>query len=350
MKHIKFTFAILFSFFISTVSPSFLFADVTVESFFKTGGIGGMGASEIQQKEYVKGLKKREDTKTKFTGAILGRLTKEQSGSIVYRVDKDVTWNIDHSGKSYTEQPIYVKIEEEPSAEDEGKDEGKEDEEEKKEDEVKIIRNEFKVNATGAKKTINGFPCEQYILTWLVETENVKTKERAKNVMTTELWNTPEDGNIKMLMKEEGDFNQAYMKKLGLEMSPEEINKFGLKAMGAVMSSAAEDLKKEMSKIKGYSIVTAVKWEAESDKHKKAEKEEVPEVSEDEDKGIDISKGLGGIMGGLMKKKMEEKKKKDKEEKGDKAIFESYNEIKGIDTSALADSIFDIPAGYKKVK
>lgn len=350
MQYGKGAFIIFSTVFLSVVSLSPVSADVTVERVIKSGGIGGVGASESYEKEFIKGPKKREDSKTKFTGAILGKLTGEQTISTVYRIDKDLIWDINHPKKSYTERTISMPAsKKEEGGEDVRREEGMD---KKEEEEVKIIKNEFKVKATGEKKTINSFPCEQYIVTWLVETENIKTKERSTSLMTTELWNTEEDSRIRMLQKEEASFNQAYMKKLGLEMTPEEMQNFGLNMMGQAFSDAAEELKKEMSKIKGYPIATTVKWEAETDEKAKAQSESRVQEEQEENEGIDVSKGLGGIMGGFIKKKMEAKqkeKKTEEEKKGKKPIFESYLEIKGIDISTLADSAFDVPAGYKKV-
>lgn len=348
----KITFVVFLAVFVSFGSLSPVYADVTVERFFKSGGIGGVGASESQQKEYIKGIKKREDSTMKFTGAVLGRLAGEQSTSAVYRIDKDLIWDINHPKKSYTERPIFMPAGKVPSTAEDTKKAGREGE---KEEEVRIIRNEFNVEATGKKKTINNFPCEQYILTWLVEMENVKTKERSTNQMTTDLWNTTEDARIRTLEKEESEFNRAYMKKLGIEMTQQDIQKFGLTMLGSAMGDAADSLKKEMSKIKGYPIVTSVRWEARADEktgaQQKPEARKKQEKEKEGDEDTDISEGLGGILGGFMKKKMTEKQKEKnarEDEKGTKPLFESYFEIKGIDTSTLADSLFDVPAGYKK--
>lgn len=350
----KIALVVFLAVFVSVGSLSPVYADVTVERFFKSGGIGGVGASESKQKEYIRGIKKREDSTMKFTGAVLGRLAGEQSTSAVYRIDKDIIWDLDHPKKSYTERPIFMPAGKVSSTAE--KDNNKARREGKKEEEVRIIKNEFRVEATGKKKTINNFPCEQYILTWLVEMENVKTKERSTNQMTTELWNTTEDARIRTLEKEESEFNQAYMKKLGIEMTQQDIQKFGLGMLGSSMGDAADRLKKELSKIEGYPIVTSVRWEARADEksgaQQKPEARKKQEKEKEGDEDTDISEGLGGILGGFMKKKMTEKQKEKnagEDEKGTKPLFESYFEIKGIDTSTLADSLFDVPAGYKKI-
>ncbi len=43
---------------------------------------------------------------------------------------------------------------------------------------------------TGKTRVINGFNTRNYEVTWDVETENPKTHERSRSLMTTELWNS----------------------------------------------------------------------------------------------------------------------------------------------------------------
>ena len=48
--------------------------DATFESFFKTSGVGGMGAAESTSVKRIQGDKKSETSQMRFTGAILSRL------------------------------------------------------------------------------------------------------------------------------------------------------------------------------------------------------------------------------------------------------------------------------------
>lgn len=318
-------------------------ADVTVVRATKFGGFGGMGASKSQEKESIQGVKKRVESVTSFTGSFLSKVTGEKKMVNIIRVDKDLIWDIDVKGKSYTENPISLpKSEKSDASMRNNKGEGRDGEAEE-EPEVRIVKNEFKVKKTGKKKKINGFSCEEYVMTWLMVTENVKTKERNKNLMTTVLWNTPETSKTKVLAKEEKNFTLAYLKKLGLDMSPGEMRSFGLSFLGNMATKSGAELKKEMSKVKGYSIATSVKWEGEPGKEEGKSKD----AGDDEEKSIDVSKGVGGMFSGLMKSVVKKKSKPEKEGEM-KVVFESYTEIKSIDTSSLSKSLFQVPAGYKK--
>ncbi|UCH81060.1 MAG: hypothetical protein JSW20_00215 [Nitrospiraceae bacterium] len=91
-----------------------LFADVTVERDIKSGGLMGMGASESHQKESIQGAKKYVDSKMKFTGKFLSKMSGEKKSSTIYRVNEDLIWEIDHKKKTYTERPISLPEGEEP--------------------------------------------------------------------------------------------------------------------------------------------------------------------------------------------------------------------------------------------
>jgi hypothetical protein len=371
MKTIKHNILISLTLLVSFILCDIVNADVTLERFTQSSGFGGVGANEATSITQISGLKKREKMNMKLTGS-LGKFVTKMGGPMetdsITDIDKDVVWTLDHKKKTYTENKISLEMEKMK-----GQPATKEEEEEKEEKpKVKIIRNEFSVKETGEKKTINGFNCKKYLLIWLVETEDIETKEHAKNTMTSELWNTELTKELNALQKEEMEFNQAYLKKLGIEMSPEEAQKFGLGMMSGFLGTdekATEEnmkkLTKELSKVRGYTIASNIKWEHESDSMKKqkeesAKKEKMEEPEEEESEDVDVSQGIGGFLGGVAKKAAtkkikEEKKKKEAEEKEknkgkENVVFESYTEIKKISTSKIPQSEFSVPAGYKLVK
>ena len=53
-----------------------------------------------------------------------------------------------------------------------------------------MVKSELKMRDTGKTRVINGFNTRNYEVTWDVETENPKTHERSRSLMTTELWNS----------------------------------------------------------------------------------------------------------------------------------------------------------------
>ena len=329
--------------------------DAMVERFNKSGGIKGIGASESAVVEKISGLRKHETSSVKMTGGMGGFLSKiagDMGSDVITDIDKDVVLTLDHKKKVYTERPITLPKEKEvPSGRPE---KGKETKEDKPK--VRIVRNEITVKATGEKKTINGFDCTRYIVTWLIETENIETKERSKTTMTNDLWNTSESKEIRALQKEELEFAKAYMKKLGISVSPEEAKKFGMTAVAGqlgddepTMQKKLKGLQDKMEKIKGYPIVTALKWEVEvPEGSRQAGREKAEKESED----TDLSGGIGGLLGGLAKKVAKKKTAESMEDgqKGGNILFDFYSEVKRIDVSSIPSSDFTVPSGYKLVE
>ncbi len=347
-------------------------ADVTVERFTRSSGAGGIGATESTSITQISGLKKREKLNIKLVGS-LGNFVPKMGGPMerdsIIDINKGVIWTLDHKKKTYREDKISIEIEKMKGVPETT--EGEKTQKEKK-PKVKIIRNELSVKETGEKKKINGFNCKKYLLVWLVETEDLETKEHAKNTMSGEFWNTELTKELQALQKEETEFNQAYLKKLGIEMSTQEAQKFGLGMMSGFLGTDEKTteeninkLTKELSKIKGYTIASNIKWEHESDSMKKereesAKKEEVEEPEEEESKNVDVSQGIGGFFGGIAKKaaekKLKEEKKKKEAEKKEKnkgkenVVFESYSEIRKVTVSKINESEFVVPSDYKLVK
>lgn len=324
-------------------------ADATVESFVQFGGFGGNGAHEGTIVTRIQGDKQIETSSIKFTGAVLSWAAGKGEKTAITRIDKGVIWALDAKKKTYVESPLAgFDPDELEGGQDMGA--GREIDEEEK-PRVKVTRSELQVEKTGAKQSINGFACEEYLMTWLVELQDLETKEKTANTMKTSLWTTPETPAIKKLQSEQKAFSQAYMKKLGISISPDEMQQFGMGAFAMASGASDEELakgfeklKKEMAKVKGYPIRTAVNWSVAGDRP------EIPEA-EEEPGGISIPTGKDDLLGGLgsmvskaVSKKMSDSARPD----ADAPFFSSTTEVKAISTDAIPAGTFDIPSGYKR--
>ena len=315
--------------------------DSTIESMVKTGGIKGMGASEgTLIKRYQKD-KKWESVSTKFTGAILSRVVGGSEETSITRLDKGVYWNLDPKNHSYVERPIEVFRKEDPS-----KERG-----EKEKPKARVTKSEFTVKKTGASETINGFACEEYLITWLLEMEDLETKAKSRSTMTTNLWTTPETATIRKAQAEEQEFQKAYAQKLGLTISPDEAKQLGMEALGSVSGARPEEIQKglvqvkeEMSKIKGYPIRTLVNWSIEGERAASAgtgEKTSSGSIPE-------IPKSVGGLLGELAGRVAQKMAGEKPSSTGGKegTFFSSMTEVKAVNADPVPSDIFEIPAGY----
>jgi hypothetical protein len=316
--------------------------DVTIESTYKTSGIKGMGEAEGTSSQRYQGEKKWESQITRFTGAVLSRLVGESGNVTITRVDKGVAWILDTKKKTYQENPLVL-----PKTKSEER-EIKESKDNKPT--TRVSKSEFTVKKTGASETINGFPCEEYLITWLLEIEDLETKEKTRSTMMTNLWTTPETSLTRKVHEEEAVYNKALAKKMGMDLSPEEAKKMGLTALGGLMKASSEEMQKglirvknEMAKIQGYPIRTTINWNLEGGKGTPGSQEERPAKA---DRGEGVGGLLGGLMGKLAPKKAEEKGPGP--EGGGAPFFSTTMEIKSLTAESLPGEAFEIPPGFIK--
>ena len=318
-------------------------ADATIESSVKSSGYKGMGAFEGTITKRYQGEKMWDSTSSKFTGAILSRIAGGSESATITRVDKGVYWMLDPKNKTYTEQPIEAFKKGEP-----GKESGQQEK-----PKVRVTKSEFTVKKTGASETINGFPCEEYLLTWLLEMEDLETKAKSRSTMNNNLWTTPESATIQKAQMEEKAFHKAFAQKLGLQISPEEAKQMGIETFAAMSGASKEEIEKgfakvrdEMAKIKGYSIRTVVNWSMESEKAAGAEKE----GSSSSESSSSTPTSVGGFLSGLSKTITQKVTKDQSSGSGQKegVSFSSTHEVKAINVDSLPAEGFEIPGGYSK--
>lgn len=315
-------------------------ADATIESSIMSSGFKGMGAFEGTSTKRYQGEKMWDSTSSKFTGAILSRIAGGSESATITRVDKGVYWMLDPKNKTYVERPI------EAFKRDEA---GKERQEQGK-PKMRVTKSEFTVKKTGASETINGFPCEEYLVTWLLEMEDLETKAKSRSTMTQNLWTTPETATIRKVQAEEKRFHRAYAQKLGVQISPEEAKQLGMETFAAMSGASPQEIEKgfakvrdEMAKVKGYPIRTVVNWSMEGDKAAAAQTPSGESASE-------TPKSIGGFLSGLSKTITQKVMKDQAPASGQKegGSFSSTYEVKAIRADSIPADVFEIPPGYSK--
>jgi hypothetical protein len=318
-------------------------ADSTIESATRSTGFRGNGGYEGTIVSQLQGDKKFEASSIKFTGAVMSWLAGGGDTGTITRLDKGVVWTLDPKKKVYKEEPIVPFKSDDARKKSESKEKPK----------MRISKSEFSVKKTGAKETINSFPCEEYVMTWLLEFEDIETKAKTTNTMTTNLWTTPETAAIRKAQAEEMAFTKAYMKKIGLELSQQEMKQFGMEMFSAMSGASKEDLekqfktfKKEMAKLKGYPIRTVVNWSLESDQAAQAKSQAQAEQKKQQPQSspsINPFGGLSGLLGSVAGSAAESAKPAE-----NAPFFSSTVEVKSIKTDPLPASSFEIPEGFTR--
>ena len=300
----------------------------------------GFGKFSVLSEEKISAERSFSQSKNDFKGqGLVGGLAGKtilRSGDFgqIINLPERLIYQLDNKKKEYTVLPIEKFKEQEL-----GETEEKEPEAGGEESELRIIRSEFKVEPTSEQKVINQFNCRKYLITWLTEWENVRTGERGKEKLLTEVWATPLTGALQEAQEEEARFATEYMKLLGLEFKGKEKDILGeswlnllsqLKAGEEAPLLEAKNVAKELKKIEGFPVVTSGQLFSSR------------EGGESEPK----SEGRpGGLVGGLAKSVL---KKKPKEGEEKEPALTYYIEVMEVNLVPLKEADFQVPPDYKK--
>lgn len=326
--------------------PSTALADVTIARLTHFDEVTGIASHDTTSTDYIQGDKKREENLRKFTGSVLGAWQKfrnEDNGALdvdIYLVGDNKHYDLDPKKKTYSEDAIYDPSEHGRQDRSKGNPQAQQQD---KDNDTKITKNEFTVKDTGQTKNINGFDAHEYLVTWDVETENTKTGEKGKSLMTTDLWNST-DAKLAKAQEEEAAYGRAFLKLMQLPSSPDEMAQYGFSSVNINMTAAdRKAFFDKLKTIKGYNVSMDVRWEsAGTDANGK------PTNSDNSQQGHPqtLDSALGSLFGG--KKKDDDSKQAAAGTPGMTTIFSSHVEVKSVDTGAIPASQFEVPADYKK--
>lgn len=310
----------------------------------------GFGKFSLVQSDKLTAEQKWSNTLSDFKGqGLAGGLAAKtilKSGDTGEIIDLPAAtlYRLDNKKKEYTVSPIE-KLKE--MGEDKAGAKEEAGEEEEAESKIRVTKNEFKVEDTGEKSTINNFPVHKYVVLWLIEWENTETGEKGTSRLETLVWATPLNDTLEKAREEEMKFALAYMEKLGIEVGKMEEDMLGVRWMaildsfGQAKGQPSRDYSKaeaEMQKIKGYPVVIDGKYFVTGEKPAgaAAEAEEQPSPTD-----------VKGRLGGLLKKSL--KKKPAETAAGVEEPALAYRtEVLEILTPDLGAGDFQVPAGYKK--
>lgn len=290
--------------------------------------------------------RKLSEMESEFKGkGLLGTLAGKtifrsgKTGELVDLAALTIT-QIDHKRKEYVVTSIEKFAQDRQAAlADAG---GQPADKDKPESDIRIVKNEFKVEDTGETKAVNGFDCRNFVVRWTVDWENVKTGEKGTDKLTTDVWTTPETAALKSAQAEETAFARTYLKAMGLDVDKMQRDILGTEWIGimtsldpmsggAKKSPEAAALAREMSKLKGYPILI-------DGKYFPAPKAKPAEPAEEGEGGIRGK--LGKIGAGLLKKKP------DPAEANAPALA-FRTEVVSLEVASVDGATLVPPAGYK---
>jgi hypothetical protein len=204
---------------------------------------------------------------------------------------------------------------------------------------------DFNVDKTGQRKAVNGYDCEEVVMTIAMRQKGKKLEDGGGMVITSDMWMAPKIP----AMQEQAVFTQRYMKKLfGNDTETMARDLAQAMAMYPQMKDGMERMKKESAKMNGTAVLTTVKIDMvvspEQAKQQSESGGDKPKM------GLGLPGGLGGMFG--KKKKTEEAPKEGApaaaEGPKNRATFmTSTIELLDVQPSASAADVA-VPAGFKQ--
>ncbi len=325
------------------------------------GSISGfvLPDSTFTESVYTRSDRRLTSTSREYDSWVARQFFGNASESVILRLDRDLRWTLldDDGDKTYTQCPLAgcAVAGMKNIKQQQGKENGKNqqfdyDPNDKKASAcpVHITKNSFKVTGTGKTREIAGQLSKEYHADWIVEYKDDKGRKDS-NRLKMIFWNTQPGAEMKKVWAMNAEADKAYMKKIKQDSNalaaiipPEVFATLSVFAGDMVSNNKqAKNIAREMAKAKGYPMSTTVEWYL--DRKACVEPQKVKKKS-----GFDWTNPIDSMS------------KSASDAASDKAvemflpdpnepIFRYINEVTGIAVKYEHDSIFDVPAGYKRV-
>lgn len=214
---------------------------------------------DMRRTDSVMGLDNR------FLSAMVGDT---RSGEIV-RLDKKLVWTLHPAKQTYRECPLTGCTSPRAASQDKPTRRERPDEPAESSCPLTLKRNDFKVQATGERKTINAFNTERFVATWTVEMID-NQKRSSVNRVVLDLWTTPETGPVRDVRIIQDTFQKRWQAALGGADHPfaHYVPRDVMASMGRLMrapgaTKGMATWASEMKKVHGHTIALTLAWSAE---------------------------------------------------------------------------------------
>jgi hypothetical protein len=329
-----------------------------VRTYTHNLGFKGFFASEGTQSVSTRAGMRRTEDQFQFSGFIMKHLAKAHDAAKIWRVDKNLLWELDLAAKTYTECPLSgcVSPVKAPTRPPEQAPARQERPQKKPSCKLTLAKNTFSVKATGQSRSINGFDTKEYRVAWDVVAQD-KDKNKDTSSLAIEVWTTPEDDpRITAVRAVDRKFEAALhaqkpeasgMNKIVptdalkiLEM--EFMNDFSAEQRASMLNAG-----KELSKIHGFPISTTLNWFLDGNACQAAPppQEKKPESSS----GLDLSHGLGGLLGSAAGNAAQKGAENQAAGMSGKPVFGFVQEVKEMKVDQASDGLFVPPSDFKPV-
>jgi hypothetical protein len=298
---------------------------------------------------------RRDENNLKGTGTFSGFLVTRLAGggdAAITRLDQDKLWTLSLRRKEYMECPAHGCPVAPPAAQEEKKREEEQAKQEPKQQTeegctMRLTSNNFDVKSTGQKKNVNGFDSSQYTAAWVLKFQDAQRRSSTSTV-SFDIWTTPLSTPMREALGVEQTYYRSYLagqrRAAPVHTSdraqpmPEEVTKMMtayLASLRPADRAALLNAGKQLAKIQGHPVYTHIEWQMEGDAC--GDKGAASQQSSAQPSASGMLGSLGGLFG-----------KKEGEPAGAKPLLSFTIEVKSLGVQPVRDSVFAVPAGYKK--
>ncbi len=307
---------------------------------------------------YTRSDRRLTSTKREYDSWIARQFFGNASDSVILRMDRNLRWTMvdDDGDKTYTECPLAgcAVTNMKKFIVRQNKDAGKQqqfnydpNDEKASACPLTVVQNSFKVTGTGKTRTIAGQLSKEYRANWIVEYKDKKGRKDS-NRLKMIFWNTQPNAKMKEVWAINEKANKAYLKKIKQDSNvlsaliPDEVFVTLSAFVGEInKNKLAKTMIREMAKAKGYPMSTTVEWYL--DRKACVEPQKAKKKA-----GFDWMNPIDSMTksaSDMASDKAAEMFLPDPNE----PILRYLNEVTTIGVKYEHDSIFDVPAGYKRV-
>lgn len=273
--------------------------------------------------------------------------------SDIFRLDKNLLWEVDHDAESYRECPLQGCTT--FSFADQFNEEEETEEYQSYDDmdcAVSVKQNEFDVKATGNHRVISGIDANEYLVTWSVVVED-KQKNKDSSLLRFNVWTAKPDNNMKQAWVTHAKATDNYLNAVG-DNHPlvRLIGRDGFKAISAFAGDIEKtDTKstnavfKKLNTINGYPLSLKMEFFQQSLACQE-EKQKASNTQLDFSNGVDgLKESATGMVGDFFSKKVDEQVNEWTKD----ALFRYVYEVTSVSEQGIRDSTFAVPADYRLV-
>lgn len=280
---------------------------------------------------------RRTDSAVTFDNWMIRQLAGDGRSSDIVRLDRKIVWRLEHAKKSYTECPLTGCVA--PAGDGKPAPERRPDEAKKPPEPtcpVSVKVNDLKVDATGERKTVNGFPTQRFKVGWTIELVD-GAGQRNGHWVQLDLWTTPEAGEISQAKAIADGFDRQFAAAMtsadnpvGRYLPPNVVGPMAslMKNFDAKDRATVARWGAETRKIQGYPIVTTMSWTTQG--------AVCTDAKGGQPSATDVASKLGEMFGGR------------KADGSPAPLITFSQEVRTIAVKPVANAAFSPPADYQR--